>query len=351
MTRATRAGQARLVVAEAHLLDGDAQTRRQRAHRLVQVQHLHAALLPGVQVATAGGNETLWLVEEAKVAYIAELFLAALVTAHAACERELAGRLALRLDDQVPGGWERWGLGKLVEHAQQEGSLQSEVVELLLDVNERRKSLVHYRRPVDVGSYERRYVDLADQVLPGMEPTLDEMWADDALLALRAALTLLVSNPFTMASAGLGRRREETNAVTGQRRRHFLCAVCSLGCQRGRGVPPGLLGPTPHLAHVPHVPGLQSPDRRREVRMSDLPDVDSVRLNLEKVTNLSGADQVLGERPQLLAVVVRHAQQARPRTPGALQGAPRHTDRPSRPRRRRPLTLLECRYPLRACLT
>ena len=79
--------------------------------------HLQAALLIDLRVATVGGNETLWLVEEAKIAYVAELFLAALVTAHAACERELAGRLTLRLDE-VPRGWERWGLGKLTEYAQ-----------------------------------------------------------------------------------------------------------------------------------------------------------------------------------------------------------------------------------------
>lgn len=79
--------------------------------------HLQAALLIDLRVATVGGNETLWLAEEAKIAYVAELFLAALVTAHAACERELAGRLTLRLDE-VPRGWERWGLGKLTEYAQ-----------------------------------------------------------------------------------------------------------------------------------------------------------------------------------------------------------------------------------------
>lgn len=36
-----------------------------------------------------------------------------------------------------------------------------------------------------------RYVDLINQTLPGMGPTIDEVWADDALLALRATLMLL----------------------------------------------------------------------------------------------------------------------------------------------------------------
>ncbi len=85
----------------------------------------------------------------------------------------------------------------MLEHAQAEGTLDVDVVDLLWEVNERRKALVHYRRLVDPGSYERRYVDLINQTLPGMGPTIDEVWAGDALLALRATLMLLASNPFT----------------------------------------------------------------------------------------------------------------------------------------------------------
>jgi hypothetical protein len=56
----------------------------------------------------AGGYESGLFLTESVGCYRNGLFLAALICAHATCERELAGRVAHR-PAEVPKGWERWG--------------------------------------------------------------------------------------------------------------------------------------------------------------------------------------------------------------------------------------------------
>jgi hypothetical protein len=191
-------GRRQLTLSEAaeQLQDFDERTRSDRGRRLVQIEQVRAAVLPPGQIATAGGDQAWWLVLEAEDAYIAGHFLAALVCAHAACERELAGRLGSRLEP-VPTGSDRWGLGRLVAHAEAEKMLPPELVQMLFAVNESRKLLAHYRLPIIAASYEARHRELTRTMLPGLGPTLDELQTQDALVAVRAALMLLANNPLS----------------------------------------------------------------------------------------------------------------------------------------------------------
>ena len=94
--------------------------------------------------ASLRAARSLTFLHEAAECYRQGLFAAALSCAHATCEQELAGRVAHR-PQSAPAGWQRWGLGKLIEHAEREGWHTPDVIALLKATNENRRSVYHLR--------------------------------------------------------------------------------------------------------------------------------------------------------------------------------------------------------------
>lgn len=125
----------------------DAESRERRARDWIEVQKVVNTFPAEAWGLSAGGNESSWFLLQSVGCYRQGLFLASLVCAHATCEQEIAGRLAYRIHkgDSAPKGWERWGLGRLVEHAESEGWYSPKTRELLKLTNENRRSVYHMR--------------------------------------------------------------------------------------------------------------------------------------------------------------------------------------------------------------
>jgi len=142
-------------VVTARLYLHDADTRAQRARRWVRVREIYERNTNDWGVLAHGGPETVWLLEEAARALIEGVWLASLLCSHAACERHLAGMLAM-VEDALPAGWRFWGLGRLLEAAQQRDMLPAHLVEPLGTLNAVRKSSAHFKPPLHEGALLNR---------------------------------------------------------------------------------------------------------------------------------------------------------------------------------------------------
>lgn len=83
--------------------------------------------------------------------------------AQATCERTLAGIVSLR---QLPGygleapkGWEKWGLGKIIQHVREQGWVPADVLNDAKVLCETRKPYGHWRLPSDPGTIGRQTID------------------------------------------------------------------------------------------------------------------------------------------------------------------------------------------------
>ena len=95
----------------------------------------------GITVDVEGGL----IIESAFSAYVRALDVAAIITAHASCERDLLIRAAHwheRGDPEPPRRFEMWGLGKLNNHFR--SLLPLELFTRLDVLNVRRRTLYHY---------------------------------------------------------------------------------------------------------------------------------------------------------------------------------------------------------------
>ena len=138
----------------------------------------------------AGGFESGQFLVEAVACYGSGLFLAALTCAHATCERELAGRVAYR-PHEAPPGWERWGLGRLIQHAREQAWHPEETLALLSSVNEKRRVVYHFRDfGPDEGLFMRTYAARPWRGKPGIREDMTDQLRVDALEAIRAALAV-----------------------------------------------------------------------------------------------------------------------------------------------------------------
>lgn len=179
----------------AWLRDFDAEELPERSHRLYQVLELFASRSPNV---LAGGEETLVLAEEARDAYTYGLPVASLLASHAACERHLAGMLSLLTDTgrtrPLPEGWERFGLGRLVEEAAERRVVDDHMADRLRVLVDRRKMVGHFKRPLASGGWTRRLVEAEDLgVLSAadQDPKV-QLLLSDAYTALGTMLDLLL---------------------------------------------------------------------------------------------------------------------------------------------------------------
>jgi len=142
-------------VVAAQLYLADNQSRMQRATRWARVHQIHERSNNEWGVLMHGGTETMWLLDEAAHGLVEGLWLASLLCSHAACERHLAGILAID-EDSLPRSWRNLGLGRLLEEADKRGVVPPDLIERLSTLNETRKVSAHFKPPLHEGSLMRR---------------------------------------------------------------------------------------------------------------------------------------------------------------------------------------------------
>lgn len=170
------------------MLTEEGKARKRQWNR--EVGQLIASFPPVTFGMAAGGFESTQFLMEAVGCYQNGLFLASLTCAHATCERELAGRLA-HPREQAPRGWERWGLGRLIEHARQAGWHSEATLLLLTSVNEKRRTVYHFRDfGADGGLFLRTYAKRPWRGKHEISTDMHDQLRLDALEAIRAALAV-----------------------------------------------------------------------------------------------------------------------------------------------------------------
>lgn len=143
----------------------------------------------------AGAQESSWFLLEAVESYRRGLFLSALVCAHATCEQELAGRVAHR-PNYAPKDWQRWGLGRLIVHAEALGWHSRETIALLKELNANRRSVYHLREmhapdSLFARTYRRQPFICKNEINSRMHEELRR----NALEGIRAAFSVRVDDP------------------------------------------------------------------------------------------------------------------------------------------------------------
>lgn len=178
-------------VAAAALFLSDGESRRSRAERWMQVRAVQAPFERNEGCLIPGGVEAVWLYEEACYSYVNRMYMAALLCAHASCERVLAGCL-LSYEQHLPKGWGRWGLGLLTPAAFDFGLIDQSLKDALLHLSELRRVSAHFKPPLSPNSITRRAVEFFD-LHPDLESEdgFDTLLRTDALAALRTATELL----------------------------------------------------------------------------------------------------------------------------------------------------------------
>lgn len=177
-------------VLTATLFLQDSRSRRERVERWAEVRSIQAPYDREEGWLVTGGDEAIWLYEESCRSYVNGMFLAALLCAHAACERVLAGCL-LFYEDQLEKNWIMWGLGRLIVAAFERGLIDQRMKDNLDQVTEVRKVSAHYKHPITTpNSVSRRALRaLGDDAT--IEDALDGVLKQDACLAVRTATELL----------------------------------------------------------------------------------------------------------------------------------------------------------------
>jgi hypothetical protein len=178
-------------VVSGQLFLADADSRRDRAARWIEVHAIQARFARDSGSLVPGGIEAVWLYEEACRSYMHGMYMAALLCAHSSCERVLAGCLNW-YEDRLPKGWAMWGLGRLVPAAFDLGLIDEALKDRLLQVSELRKVSAHFKSPMAPNSIMTRAL-VAFQLRPELETEdgLDYLLARDALAALDATTELL----------------------------------------------------------------------------------------------------------------------------------------------------------------
>jgi hypothetical protein len=176
------------------LARADEETRTDRARRLIEVYNAlpeadeHPFGRFAVLGASSAGPESHILMENAVACYRDGHYAAALVCGHALCEQELAGRLHHTMGSSAPRGWERWGLGQLLQHAVSEQWFSPRSNALLADVNRKRRSFYHYRAIWDENTVVTRTIAKGDlHFKEDADDKMRETLREDALQAIRAA--------------------------------------------------------------------------------------------------------------------------------------------------------------------
>jgi hypothetical protein len=179
----------------AWLFIADQDSRRRRADRLCEVLKIQEPYRYDPAWYLSGGIEAIWLYTEAWRGYVNGAYFSALICAHAACERELAGCL-FPYRDELDRRWLTWGLGKLVSASLERGIIDGNMSQELYKLNETRKVTAHFKVEHETPtSVQRRAMSLfATNNDSDFENTLDDVIRSDALSAIRVATLVLGSN-------------------------------------------------------------------------------------------------------------------------------------------------------------
>jgi hypothetical protein len=176
----------------AALFVQDAKSRRRRAEGWSQLRQMQEPFDTDWGWLIPGGVEAVWLYHEAERAYVHDLHLAALLCAHASCERVLASCLG-SYEDRLDKNWTRWGLGPLTRAAREFGLIDDETRDQLILLTERRRVSAHYKPPLTPDSVMMRVVAQHPDGLAD-EDYIDEVLRRDAFYALTSATHLLRGN-------------------------------------------------------------------------------------------------------------------------------------------------------------
>jgi hypothetical protein len=133
------------------------------------------------------------LYHEAKLAYVQGVPFAALLCAHAACERALAGCMT-PYESELPASWQRWGLGPLIAEAFKRGLIDQPLRDDLTSMNDVRRVTAHYKPPLEPKSiFARTIADSAADIQNDeeLEEALESVAYADAFAAIKAAVSLL----------------------------------------------------------------------------------------------------------------------------------------------------------------
>lgn len=179
----------------AWLFIADQDSRRRRASRLCEVLKVQEPHKYDPAWYLSGGAEAIWLYTEAWRDYINRAYFSALICAHAACERELAGCL-FPYRDELDRRWLTWGLGKLISTSLERGIIDDDMGQELYKLNDIRKATAHFKVEHETPtSVQRRAMSLfATNNDSDFENTLNDMIRSDALFAIRIATLVLGSN-------------------------------------------------------------------------------------------------------------------------------------------------------------
>jgi hypothetical protein len=179
----------------ALLFLNDTESRRRRAARWSDVRSIQVPYDSTSGWLVSGGQEVSWLYDEACKGYINGAFFSALLCAHSACERVLAGCLYAYRED-LANNWLMWGLGKLMQEAFARRIIDDALLAELSKLNELRKVSAHFKPSHETAtSVYRRAMLLQDQD-PELDDddAVDQIIHTDALFAIKVATILVRSN-------------------------------------------------------------------------------------------------------------------------------------------------------------
>jgi hypothetical protein len=174
----------------AALILRDSTTIEERAKRWSELRAIQAPYHQANGWLVPGGSEAIWLYDEAERAFIDGLFLAALLCAHAACERVLAGCL-LGYDERLDKNRRRWGLGPLTAAAFKYGLIDEDLRNGLEQVTELRKISAHFKPPMEPKSVVVRTYRGLEAGSELSEDALESTLRSDARTALEIATWLM----------------------------------------------------------------------------------------------------------------------------------------------------------------
>lgn len=180
----------------AILFVADNESRRRRGRRWAEVRTIQAPFENESGWLVSGGHEVVWLYDEACRDYINGAFFSALLCAHSACERVLAGCLYAHREE-LPNNWLMWGLGKLLAEAFSRRLIDQPLREDLSKLNELRKVSAHFKPAHETTTSVYWRLVNSQENSPDWKDfgtAIDELVQKDAIFAIRIATILVRSN-------------------------------------------------------------------------------------------------------------------------------------------------------------
>lgn len=189
-----------VLTATLFLTDND--SRRRRANRWSEIRYIQMPYDSESGWLVSGGVEVAWLYDEACRGYINGSYFSALLCAHAACERALAGILST-YRDELEKGWLTWGLGKLINAAKERKVVDDQTLKDLSRLSEIRKVSAHYKEYMDAPmSVHRRAIGILQN-----DPSLDDEEVIDNIARLDALFGIELATVMVRGNLGFGGSR------------------------------------------------------------------------------------------------------------------------------------------------